>query len=138
MRGGSKVLIATAAASATSHDEAIAGVREIVKQFARIVVVNYGSHGNWRFGGRSFASRAIATFAVTPALARVLRIKPEMKQGVVVLAGNQNDIAPAPAIAAARPTAWDVFLAPERQASIPAVARLHTNSNFVDEHGSCG
>src|ERR1700730_6685101 len=103
VRGSSKVLIATPAAAATSHHEAIAGVREVVEQLARIVVVDYGSHGNRCFDRFSFAPATIAPFAVTPALSRVLRIKPEMQQGVVVLAGDQNDVTPAPAVAAARP-----------------------------------
>ncbi len=129
------MLIAAASPAAVRHDEAVAGVSKIVQQFARIVVVDDGSDRNRHFDRRSFAPGAIAAFPVTPALGRMLGIETEMQQGVVVLAGDQNYVAAAPAVATARPSARNVFFAPERQASVAAVARLHTNSYFIDEHG---
>ena len=134
MGGSRKVLIATAASSSTSHHEAIAGVREIVEQFTCIVIVDDGSHGNRSFGGRSFAPAAIAAFAVTPALARVLRIKPEMKQRVVVLARHQHDVTAASAVTAAGTAARDILLAPEGHAAVAAVAGFDGNINFVYKH----
>ena len=42
------------------------------------------------------------------------------------------DVAAASAIAAARPAARDILLAPERKAAVAAVARFDRDSYFID------
>ncbi len=69
------------------------------------------------------------------ALRFVLGIEAEMQQGIVVLAGDHDDVAAASAIAAAGAAARHVLLAPKRQTAVAAVAGLHQNSYFIDEHG---
>ena len=71
---------------------------------------------------------AVAALAVPAALGLVLGVETEMEQRVVVLAGDQYDVAAAAAVAAARTAARDKLLPPERQAAVAAVAGLHQNS----------
>ena len=51
-----------------------------------------------------------------------------------MLAGDQNHVAAATAVAAAGTAARDKFLAPERKAAIAAVAGFHLDSYFIDKH----
>ncbi len=104
--------------------------------FTGIVVVDDGSHRHRNIDGRALAARAIAAFAVPPALGLVLGIKAEMQQRVVVFAGDKNHVAAAPAVAAAGSAARDILLPPERKTAIAAVARLHADSYFINKHGS--
>ena len=99
-----------------------------MQQFAGVGVVNDGSHRNRNIDGRPVAPRAVAAFAMPPALGRVFGIETEMQQRVVMLAGDQDDVAAAPAIAAAGTSAWDVLLAAKRQAAVAAVARFYADS----------
>jgi hypothetical protein len=52
-----------------------------------------------------------------------------------MIAANHLDIAAPPAIAAARTSAWNELLAPERKTTIAAVAGFYPDFNFVDEQG---
>jgi hypothetical protein len=57
-----------------------------------------------------------------------------MKESIVVLAGDQNYVAAAAAIAAAGSPAGNEFFAPERKATVTAVAGFYCNDYFVDKH----
>ena len=52
----------------------------------------------------------------------------------MVLAGDHNHVAAAAAVAAAGSAARDEFLAPERQATVAAVAGFNQDGDFVYEH----
>ena len=52
-----------------------------------------------------------------------------------MFARNQDDVAAAASIAAARSTARYIFFAAEGQAAIAAVAGLYFDFDLVDEHG---
>ena len=72
---------------------------------------------------------------VPPAtLGLVLRIKAELKQRVLVPGRHKDDVTAAAAIASARAAARHELLAPERETPVAAVAGLHQDSYFVDEH----
>ena len=73
----------------------------------------------------ALAALAIAAFAVAAALGLMFGIKAEMEKRVVVLAGDQGDIAAAASVAAAGTAAGNVFLAPKGQAAVAAVAGLN-------------
>jgi hypothetical protein len=76
-------------------------------------------------------TRFIAALAVASALRFVFGIEAEVKKRVVVLAGGHDDVAAAPAVAAARTAARDEFLAPERKTPVAAVAGFDQNPDFV-------
>jgi hypothetical protein len=75
----------------------------------------------------------IAPFTVTPTLGFVLRIKPEMEQGVVMLGGYHDYIAAVPSVSAAGSTPGDVLLAPESEDAVAAIAALHQDIYFIDK-----
>src|SRR5579884_1096757 len=56
-----------------------------------------------------------------------------MEQRVVVLAGPQNHVAAAPAVAAAGAAPRNVLLPPERETAIAAIARLDSDYGFIDK-----
>ncbi len=90
MRRRGEVLVAPPAPAAARDDEPLARLREIVQQLAGVVVVDHGAHRHGNIDGCALAARAIAAFAVPPALGRVFGIETEMQQRVVVLAGDKN------------------------------------------------
>src|SRR5919204_3070593 len=71
---------------------------------------------------------------MAPALRFVFGIKAEVNQRIVALAGFHHNVAPAPAVAARWTSTRHELLAPEGNAAIAAIARLHSDFCFVDEH----
>src|SRR5471032_1587113 len=134
VRGGGEMLVAASAPAAARHREALIGVSEIVEPLAGHLVIYHGAHRDLHLDGVAFGAGPLAAFAVAAALGLVLRVETEMQQRVGLLAGHQNHIAAAPAIAAARTAARDVFLPAECQAAVAAVAGLDQNSDFVNKH----
>ena len=114
---------------------ALAIVGEIVQHFAGSDVVNHRADRHRDLEGVAFAPGAIAAFAVTSAFGLVLGVETEMEEGVVMLARDEDDVAAAAAVAAAGAAAGNELLAPERKNAVAAVAGLHVDSYFVDEHG---
>ena len=56
-----------------------------------------------------------------------------LNEGVLMEGGDQIDRTTEPAVPSARAAAGDKFFAAEGQAAIAAVARFHTDVDFVDE-----
>ena len=80
----------------------------------------------------------IAAFAVTSALGFVFGIEAEVKQRVVVLAGDHDHVAAVAAVAAAGAAARNELLAPERKAAVAAVAGFDVDVDFIDkQRGEC-
>src|SRR5207249_3168848 len=132
--GGGEMLVALAALTAESHREALTGVGEIAEALAAHLVVHHGAHRQLELDAVAVGPCAIAAFAVASALRLMLGVKTKLQESILVLGGNHNDIAAAPAIAAARPAARDVLLAAESEAAVAAIAGLDENSYFIDEH----
>src|ERR1035441_4836053 len=99
MRGCGKVLVASSATAAFRHQKTIAGLGEIVQQFARIGIVDDGSHRHGEFNGFTLAAAAIAAFPMPSALGGVFGIKTEVEQRVVMRAGHHGDVAAASTVA---------------------------------------
>jgi hypothetical protein len=57
-----------------------------------------------------------------------------MQQRIPVDRSRHDDIAAVPAIATARPPARNVFLAPESETSVAAVACFDGDSDFIYKH----
>src|SRR6516162_4618978 len=84
--------------------------------------------------GFSIAAFPIAALSVTAALCFVFGIKTKMEESIVVLAGGQDHVAAAAAIAAARAPARDVLFPSKGQATVSAVAGLDGDDYLVNEH----
>jgi hypothetical protein len=67
------------------------------------------------------------------ALGFVFGIKTELDERVLVLGGNQEDIAAPATVTAAGTAARNVLLAAKGQAAVAAIAGLDQNASFVDE-----
>jgi hypothetical protein len=79
---------------------------------------------------------AVAALAVASALGLMLRVESEMKKGILVLTGDQVDIAAAAAIAAAGTSVRDILLPPKSETAIPAVSGLYVDPDFVNKNVS--
>jgi len=73
---------------------------------------------------------------VTAALGFVLGVETEVKERVVVLAGDQDHIAAAAAVAAAGSAARNEFFAPEGEAAVAAVAGFDGDYDLINKHGN--
>jgi hypothetical protein len=135
MGGRSKVLVASSSAAAASHQEPIAGFGEIVQHFAGAGIIDDRSNRNRQLDRFAFPPAPIAALAMPASLGGVFRIEAEVKQGVVVFAGDENDVTAAAPISAARPSARHVLLATERQTAVAAIPGLYADFNFIDKHG---
>src|SRR5271169_2150352 len=77
---------------------------------------------------------AIRPFAMAPALAAEFAVVAVAKERVVIRVRFDLDVSAIAAVAAGWPAARDVLLSAEREAAIAAVAALHRNFGFVNEH----
>ena len=68
------------------------------------------------------------------ALRFIFRVKTEVHQGIVALAGFHNDVAAVTAIAAGWPTPRNILFPAERQATVAAIASFYPDCSFIDEH----
>jgi hypothetical protein len=64
----------------------------------------------------------------------MLGVVAEVEKGVVVRAGDEDDIAAVAAVASGRTTSGHVFFAAEREAAVASVAGFDFDADFVDEH----
>jgi hypothetical protein len=122
------------ASASLGGSELLPRLREVEKLVARVRIVNHRTHGHWNLNGFPFLSRTIAALSMTAALSRVLRIEPEVEQGVVVRIGNHHDVAAASPVATARAAMGNVLLTPKRETAVAAVAGFHLDPYFVYKH----
>ena len=98
------------------------------------IVINNGPDRHFQDDAFAIASGAVGAFAVASALAFVFRVKAEMDERVVALAGFHNNIAATAAIAAGRAAAWDKLLTAKGHASVATVAAFNPDDRFVNKH----
>src|SRR5438270_8280286 len=99
---GGKMLVAASAASALRHNHALVWVREIVQALAGFIVINNGPDRDFQDDAFTVTTSAVGAFAVASTLAFVFRVKAEMHQRVMALAGFHHNVAAAAAISAGR------------------------------------
>src|SRR5262249_3670422 len=116
--------IAAASTAAARNQEALAGLAEIEQPLARSFVVDHRACRHQHFDRPPIGAGLVAAFAVPAAFRFMLRVVAELKKGVLLIGGDQFDVAAASAIAAARSAPGDVLLAAERQTPVPAIAGL--------------
>ena len=132
--GAAEVLVSSASTASTGDDDAFVWSREIMDELAGDVIENERADGYLEGHVIAIASGAVAAFAVAAALGLVLRIEAEVHERVVALARLHEDVATASAVTAAGPAAGNELLAPERHASVAAVASLYADSCLINEH----
>jgi hypothetical protein len=113
--------------------ESLARLRKIEQPFARGLVVNDGPDRHFDFNGVPVRAGLVAAFAVASPFGFVLGVVAELEQRVLMARPDQDDIASAPAVTAARTTARNILLSPERETAIAAVAGFYQYSCFVEE-----
>src|SRR5664279_5376952 len=99
------------------------------------LVINDGSDGNLQDDAFALAARLVGALAMASALAFVFGIEAEVHERVVAFARFHHHVATMAAIAARGTASRHELLPPEGHAAVAAVARLHPNFCFVNEHG---
>ena len=102
-------------------------------RFAGLFVKDQRADRNLQNHVRAGMPGAVGAFAVAPAIGLEFAIVAVAKQRVVVDVGFEKDAPAMAAVAAGRTAARHVFLAPERDAPVPAVAGLHEYFGFINK-----
>jgi hypothetical protein len=76
---------------------------------------------------------SVTAFTMPAPLSRVFRVEPEVKQRVVVLTRNQDNIASVSTVSAARTAAWHILLTPKRKTAVTAVTSFYGYCDLIDE-----
>jgi hypothetical protein len=136
VRGGGEAGVAAAAATRASNQEPLPRRGEVVQLLSRIGVIDHRADRRLELNRLPLVPGAVAALAVASALGLMLRVESEMKKGILVLTGDQVDIAAAAAIAAAGTSVRDILLPPKSETAIPAVSGLYVDPDFVNKHVS--
>ena len=129
--------IAEAAVAALGQHDALADFGEIGEQRLLVVVEHLRSDRN--------LEHDVGAVRAVPILAHAVAAGPRLEVLLVAIVDQRvepidrldDDVAAAPAVAAARAAELDEFLAPERNAAVAAVAGTHIDLGFVEEfHGA--
>jgi hypothetical protein len=78
-------------------------------------------------------SGSVTAFTMPAPLSRVFRVEPEVKERVVVLTRNQDNIASVSTVAAARTAARHILLTAKRKAAVAAVTSFYGDCDLIDE-----
>src|ERR1019366_7710847 len=135
MSRSSEASIAATAATAVRHHDALVGMGEVMHYLAGHFVVNDGSDRHIQDDAFALASGFVGNFAMPSALGLVFGIETEVHEGIVAFARLHHHVATMTAIAAGGTAARHKLLAPEGHAAVAAIARLHPDFCFVNEHG---
>jgi len=133
VRGGGKVLVATASAAAAGDDDLFVGVGEVVDEVAGVVVVEQGADGDFEDGVFAGGPGHIGAEAVAATLGLVLGVEAEVDEGVVGKRGLHEDIAAVAAVSAGGTAAGDELFSAECHATVAAIACFDPDSCFIDK-----
>ena len=125
VRRGCEPRIAAASPTAVSDGATLSRSRKVEYLLTGFGVVNDRAYRNGHLDRRSIVSRSIAAFTMPAAFSRVFRVEPEMQQRVVVLARDQDNIAPVATVATAWTAARDVLFAAKCETTVAAVASFY-------------
>src|SRR5579872_683766 len=129
-----EVLVATSPTSAARDYQAFVRTREVVNALTAVGVIKNGANRNLQHDIVTFRPAAVRALAMASTLALVLGIEAEVHQRVMTLARFHDDVTAASAVAARWSSPRYELLSTKGHAAIPAVARLHSNFGFIDEH----
>jgi hypothetical protein len=126
--------IAATAASPFRNYEVLIGRGEVEQLIAGIRIVNDGSDRHGNLDRVTVVPRPVTALTVPASLSRVFGVKAKVQKSVVMLAGNKDYIASAAAVSTRRAAAWHIFLAAERQTTVPAIACFDSDTNIINKH----
>jgi len=134
MPGLGEVLVTAPSAASLRQQDALAGLGQISQLLPGMLVGDDGADRHQQHHVLARVPGTVGAFAVAAAVGFELAIKPVAKQRVIVRIGLDHDAAAVAAVAAGGSAARDKFFAAKRHATIAAVAGLHANLSFINEH----
>src|ERR1039457_4748136 len=129
-----RIAVAAPTVSAAGRAEALAELAQIGELLAGVRVKNNRAHWNLENDVLAGAAVTIRTFTVAAALAAKLAVVAVAKKRVVIRVRLEINRAAVSAVAAGWAASRDILLPAERHAAVSAVATLHRNLGFVNEH----
>src|SRR5436853_1414433 len=129
-----KVLIAASTAPSMGDQYALARRGEISNRRAALIVKGKRADGHLQDHVLARMAGAVGAFAVASAIGLEFAIVTVSQQRVVVCVGFQIDGSAMAASTDTGTAARNIFLATEGHATIAAVAGLHENFGFINEH----
>jgi hypothetical protein len=128
------VLVSASASPALGDHVPLVQLGEVEEFFARVPVVNHCAYRHLQLNSFAMPTSFVRTFAMSTALRFVLWVESEMKEGIVVRAGNHRDIAATTAIATGGSTLGDELFATEGNDPVASIASFDPNADLVDKH----
>src|SRR5260364_126913 len=125
--------VAEAAIAALGQNEALADGGKVVDQGLAVLVEDLGADGNLEHHRLAAGAVAVLARPVSASLGLEMLLVAVVDQGVEAIDGFDHDIAATAAIAAVRPAELDELLAPERNATVAAVAGAHIDLGFIEK-----
>ncbi len=135
MGGRGEVLVAVSAASTPSHDHLVAVADEILQQVATTGVPDQCAERNPNDRVGTASAGLQLALSMSAAFGLPVSMAGQMAEAGDVAVGTNDDVAAVAAVAAVRPTARNVRLPPEAEASVSAVTGFAVKRDLVDEHG---
>ena len=99
-----------------------------------VVFMDKGPHGNLNYKIGSFFAKTLTAPAVLAGFGFIFSFVAEMAESIIAFIGFKVDTAPVPPVATVGTTEGNIFLPPETDGTIPALARNDFDGHFIDEH----
>src|SRR5437667_4571242 len=129
-----KMLIAASTAPPMGDQYALAGRSKIGDGGAALIVKGKRADGHLQDHVLARMAGAVGAFAVASAIGLEFTIVTVSQQRVVVWVGFKINVAAMAAVTAGGTASRNIFFAPESDAAVAAVAGLHENFGFINEH----
>src|SRR4051812_7560135 len=128
--------VAETAIAALGEHETFADLREIMDQRLAVLVENLRADRHLEHHRLAVGAVAVLAHAVGALRRLEVLLVAIIDQRVQPVGDLDDDVAAAPALAAAGPAELDILLAPERDAAIAAIAGADIDLGFIEEfHG---
>jgi hypothetical protein len=128
------MLIPPSTASSLGDNDAFVRLGEIMDPLACLIVIDNGPDRDFEDHTFAVATGAVGAFAVASALAFVFRVKAEVDERVMALAGFHHNVATAAAVPARGAAARNKLFPAKGHASVATVAGLNPNDRFINKH----
>src|SRR5262245_20240085 len=122
------------AASTLGDEDALIRQREVVKHLIGVVVVDDRADGYFDLEIGATAAMTVTASAVTAAFGAKCVVEAKFEKSVFVRVCDEIDIAAAASTSAIGTAARHKLLAPEGNASMPAIAGFDHDLGFIDKH----
>src|SRR5438552_1476928 len=129
-----KMLIAASTAPSMGDQYALARRGEISNRRTALIVKGKRADGHLQDHVLARMAGAVGAFAVASAIGLEFAIVTVSQQRVVVWVGFKINVAAMAAVTAGGTASRNIFFAPESDAAVAAVAGLHENFGFINEH----